>query len=81
MNEEKLKEYLGLENIEDAKKAQWIIEELESYGKWGDKVSSYFMSILSGTEGNRTLLKEDKVSAYKTLFQNINLTPDGEGNN
>lgn len=84
MNEEKLeklKEYLGLEEIDDARKAQWILDELESYGDWGNKVSSYFMSILSGTEGTRTLISEDKVSAYKTLFSDLNIKKDDNRNN
>lgn len=76
MNEEleKLREYLGLENIEDAEKAKWILDELKVYGDWGNKVSSYFMSILSGTEGSRTLISENKVSAFKTLFSDINIS-------
>ena len=73
MNEEleKLREYLGLENIEDAEKAKRILDELKVYGDWGNKVSSYFMSILSGTDGSRTLISENKVKAYKTLFSDI----------
>ena len=73
MNEEleKLREYLGLENIEDAEKAKCILDELKVYGDWGNKVSSYFMSILSGTDGSRTLISENKVKAYKTLFSDI----------
>ena len=73
MNEEleKLREYLGLENSEDAEKAKRILDELKVYGDWGNKVSSYFMSILSGTDGSRTLISENKVKAYKTLFSDI----------
>lgn len=80
MNEEleKLKEYLGLEKIEDAEKAKRILDELEKYGNWGNKVSSYFMSILSGTEGSRTLIPENKINAYKALFSEINITDNGE---
>ena len=73
MNEEleKLREYLGLHNIEDADTAKWLLDELKVYGDWGNKVSSYFMSILSGTDGSRTLISENKVKAYKTLFSDI----------
>lgn len=78
---EKLKEYLGLEKIEDAEKAKKILDELENYGNWGNKVSSYFMSILSGTEGSRSLIPENKVSAYKALFSEINITDNGEEEN
>ena len=66
---EALQEYLGLENIDDAKKAMWILDELKVYGSWGDKVASYFSSILSGAEGSRTLIPEKQIETYKTLFE------------
>lgn len=68
-NLEALQEYLGLENINDAKKAMWILDELRVYGNWGDKVSSYFSSILSGAEGSRTLIPEKQIEIYKALFE------------
>ena len=66
---EALQEYLGLETIDDAKKAKWILDELKVYGSWGDKVASYFSSILSGSGGYKSLLSEKQVELYKTLFK------------
>lgn len=66
---EALQEYLGLETIDDAKKAKWILDELKVYGSWGDKVASYFSSILSGSGGYKSLLSEKQVETYKTLFK------------
>lgn len=66
---EALQKYLGLETIDDAKKAKWILDELKVYGSWGDKVASYFSSILSGSGGYKSLLSEKQVELYKTLFK------------
>ena len=66
---ESLQEYLGLESIDDAKKAMWILDELKIYGDWGDKVASYFSSILSGSGGYRSFIPEKQVETYKTLFE------------
>lgn len=66
---EALQKYLGLETIDDAKKAKWILDELKVYGSWGDKVASYFSSILSGSGGYKSLLSEKQVEIYKTLFK------------
>ena len=35
---ESLQNYLGLETVEEARKAKWILDELEVYGEWGDKI-------------------------------------------
>ena len=68
---EALQEYLGLENIDDARKAKWILDELRVYGNWGDKVSAYFSSILSSIPGTRTFIPEKQIEAFKTLFINL----------
>lgn len=68
---EKLKEYLGLDDIDDARKAQWILNELEMYGDWGHKVSVYLSSILSGTEGSKSFISEKNINAYKSLFSDF----------
>lgn len=67
---EELKKYLGLDSLDDARKAKWILDELKIYGSWGDKVSVYLTSILSGHDGTRTFIPENRINAFKTLFEN-----------
>lgn len=65
---ESLQNYLGLETVEEARKAKWILDELEVYGEWGDKISTYFIALLSGNKGTRSFIPENQIEAYKSLF-------------
>lgn len=69
-------QYFGLENIEDAKKVDWILTELKNYGSWGCKVASYFSAFLSGTEGTRSFISPEKVAAFKSLFEGCHIAED-----
>ena len=65
---ESLQNYLGLETVEEARKAKWILDELEVYGEWGDKISTYLIALLSENNGTRSFIPENQVEAYKSLF-------------
>lgn len=68
---ESVMKYFGLEDEELAEKLCWILEELHTnYGPWGDKVSSYLSSLLSGTSGSRSLIPPSSIETYKSLFLN-----------
>ena len=75
---ESLKNYLGLESIEDTKKYLQIMKELESYGHWGNKISSYLTSILSNNEGYKSFIPPKQVELYKTLFNDLTEYYGGE---
>ena len=68
---EDLKGYLGLSDIEETKKAKWILDELNNnYGDWGRKVAVYLSSILSGTEGNSSsILPPNQVEIFNSFFK------------
>lgn len=68
-----LQKYLKLEKEDDAEKVAWILDELKNYGEWGDKVSVYLTSILSGTDGENLFLPKNQVEAFKSLFQEIKI--------
>ena len=54
------------------------MKELESYGHWGNKISSYLTSILSNNEGYKSFIPPKQVELYKSLFNDITKYYGGE---
>lgn len=65
---ESIMKYFDISDKDEAEKIKIILDELKNYGEWGSKVSSYFSSILSGTQGDRSLIDPEKIMAFKSLF-------------
>lgn len=66
---EELKNYLGLETIEEAKLFELLETEYMQMGPWGSKIITYLRSILSRNKRYNTYIQKEDQDLFKKIIK------------